>query len=105
MDPYIKGMYLFFWVMVILYFVSRKKGGTWSTAFRIVAWIFGLGFWYYLIVKSGGFISIYTLSLGIVAVVCFIKRGRGEVWKIGFWLSLLYMIPPLVGLIFVIIGI
>ena len=104
MDPYIKGMGLFFWAMVILYFVSRKKGGSWSTAFRIVAWIFGLGFWYYLIVKSGGFISIYILSLVVLAVVCFIKRGNGEVWKIGFWLSLLYMIPPIIGLILAITG-
>jgi uncharacterized membrane protein YeiB len=90
--------------MVILYFVSRKKGGSWSTASRIVVWIFGLGFWYYLIVKSGGFISIYTLSLVVLAVVCFIKRGKGEVWKIGFWLSLLYMIPPIIGLILAITG-
>lgn len=104
MDPYIKGIGLFFWLMIILFFVSRKKGGSWSTAFRMVAWIFGLGFWYYLIVESGGFISIYTLSLVVLAVVCFIKRGRGEVWKIGFWLSLLFMIPPIIGLILAITG-
>lgn len=104
MDSYMKGMSFFFWAMIILYFVSWKKGGGWTTAFRIVAWIFGLGFWYYLIVKSGEYISLYTISLVVIAVVCFVKRGKGEVWRIGFWLSLVYVVPPVIGLTLAITG-
>ena len=104
MDSYFQGMALFFWVMIILYFISRKKGGKWTTAYRAAAWIFGLGFWYYLIVKSGGYIIVYTISLVGLAIVCFLNRKRSEVWKIGFWLSLLYVIPPIIGLFLSIIG-
>jgi len=99
-----KGMSIFFWAMVILYFVSRKKGGIWTTAFRIVAWTFGLGFWYYLTVKSGGLISLYTISLVLLTIVCFVKRNKGEIWKIGFWISLVYMVPRISGLILAITG-
>lgn len=104
MDPYINGMSVFFLAMVILYFVSRKKGGIWTTAFRIVAWMFGLGFWYDLTVRSGGLISLYTISLVILAIVCFVKRNKSEIWKIGFWFSLVYVVPPIIGLIFAITG-
>jgi phosphoglycerol transferase MdoB-like AlkP superfamily enzyme len=99
MDPYMQGMGLFFWATIILYFLSRKRGGKWKTAFIIVAWIFSLGFWYYLIVKSAGFISLYTISLAVLAVVCFVKRSKSEVLKTGFWLSLVYVVPTIVGLI------
>jgi len=36
MDPYMKGMAGFLWATIILYFISKKKGGRWTTAFRIV---------------------------------------------------------------------
>lgn len=94
-----RGMALFFWATIIVYFVSRKRGGKWRTAFIVMAWIFGLGFWYYLMVKSGGLISIYTVSLVALALVCFSKRSQNEIWKIGFWISIVYVVPPIIGLI------
>ena len=104
MDPYIKGMGLFFWAMIILYFISRKKGGGWATAFRIVAWMFGLGFWYYLIVNLGGLISLYTITLVVLAIVCLVKSNKNKAWKIGFWISLVYLVPPIIGLVLAITG-
>lgn len=96
MDPYMKGMAGFFWATIILYFISKEKGGRWTTAFRIVAWMFGLGFWYYLTVESAGLTREYMISLVVLSIVCFIKRGSGGVWKIGFWISLVYLIPQLI---------
>ena len=99
MDPYMKGMAGFFLATIVLYFISKEKGGKWTTAFRIVAWMFGLGFWYYLTVTLTGSISIYTLGLLVVAVVGFIKRGKSGGWKVGFCVSLVYLIAPIISLI------
>jgi uncharacterized membrane protein YeiB len=99
MNPYMKGMVFFFCMMIILYFISRKKKGIWTTAFKIVAWIFGLGFAYSLIMESVGSIILYTISLVLLAVVCFLNRHKDEAWNIGFWISLVYVIPPIIGLI------
>jgi hypothetical protein len=104
MDASLQGMSLSFWVMVILYFISRKKGGKWTTAFRIVAWVFGLSSWYYLIVKSGGYMSFYTVSLVAIAVLCFLCRNKDQVWKIGFWISLIFLVGPVIGLVLAIRG-
>ena len=102
MDPYMAGMGIWFWAMVILYFVSRKKGGGWTTAFRISAWVFGLGVWYYMIGRFSP--SIYLSSLIVTAIVCFIRRKKSEVWKVGFWVSLIYAIPNVIGLLLAISG-
>jgi hypothetical protein len=97
-NSFTTGMGALGWILIILFFL-RKRSPWWTTGFRVFAWIFGFSFFYYSAVEQSHLVGFYTLVLIAIAVICFVLRNKGQTWKIGFFLSLLYLIHPIVGLI------
>ncbi len=103
-----QGLGLAYLLVIILYFVSRKKGGRWTTIFRIVAWWSGISTLYYILVTSGtgggghmllpATVIYLTILIGLFIISLF-RRKKSEVWKIGFWVLLIVLIFNAIGLL------